>query len=127
MKTILVDGIHVLMKEGGGLNSELYQLLESYPNPKVIATGANEEQMKKYGLDNPPYPVYSGAHNPEKTDPEFYKRFMREHKLHSEDVVMFDQAVSAVRSAGLAGIPAYCFNVEVGDLLALKSFLDSNT
>lgn len=125
MKTILVDAIHVLLSEGGVLNADMYQLLESYPNPKIVVTGANKEQAQKYGLDRCPYPVFTCEHNPEKSEPEYFKILMREYQLKATDIVYFDHTPQAISSAGRVGISTFLFNAEVNDILALKAFLDS--
>ena len=41
MKTILVDAINTLIKKNEGINIEIYNLLETYPNKKIILTNAN--------------------------------------------------------------------------------------
>lgn len=46
MKTILVDAINGLILEDGTIFDEMYKLLEQYPNPKIVLTGANDEQWK---------------------------------------------------------------------------------
>ncbi len=73
MKTILVDAIDCLIIEKKGIFAERYNLLEKFPNKKIILTGANDEQFKKHGLDKMPYPVFTLKHNPEKTEPDYYK------------------------------------------------------
>ena len=81
MKTILVDAIDafVIENEGGfKIFKEMHDLLETFPNRKIILTGANDEQFKKFGLDKMPYEVFTLKHNPEKTDPKYYK-IMLEH------------------------------------------------
>ncbi len=51
MKTILVDAVDALVIEGVGIFKEMYDLLETYPNKKIVLTGANDEQFKAFGLD----------------------------------------------------------------------------
>lgn len=48
MKTILVDAINGLVLEDGSIFGSMYELLESYPNPKLILTGANDEQFRQF-------------------------------------------------------------------------------
>lgn len=53
MKTILVDAVYAfVMEKSGGFKifKEMHSLLESYPNRKIILTGANDEQFKIFGL-----------------------------------------------------------------------------
>ncbi len=70
MKTILVDAVDTFVIEGEGIFREMHDLLETFPNRKIILTGANDEQFKEFGLDKMPYEVFTLKHNPEKTDPE---------------------------------------------------------
>jgi len=69
MKTILVDAVDCFVIEGKGIFQEMHDLLESFPNRKIILTGANDEQLKEFGLDRMPYEVFTLKHNPEKTNP----------------------------------------------------------
>jgi len=70
MKTILVDAVDcfVIEKEDGTFHifKEIQDLLENFPNKKIILTGANDEQSKKFGLDKMPWEVFTLKHNPEK-------------------------------------------------------------
>jgi hypothetical protein len=50
MKTILVDAINGLILEDGTIFQEMYEMLETYPNPKLVLTGANDEQFEKFNL-----------------------------------------------------------------------------
>ncbi len=49
MKTILVDAVFCFVSEEGQIFKEMHELLETYPNRKVVLTGANDEQFKKFG------------------------------------------------------------------------------
>jgi len=75
MKTILVDAVDGFVIEGEGsfkIFKEMQDLLENFPNRKIILTGANDEQYKKFGLDKMPYEVFTLKHNPEKNRPEVF-------------------------------------------------------
>ena len=48
MKTILVDAIHTLVIEWEWIYSALYDMLETYPNRKIILTGA-DDRYEIYG------------------------------------------------------------------------------
>ncbi len=129
MKTILVDAVYCFIIEKGErfeIFKDLYDLLEKYPNKKLILTGADDERIKKYGLDKVPYEFFTLKHNPEKTDPEYYKIFLKENKLNKEGVIYFEHSSEAVRSAQSVGINTYFYDNEKKDLKALKKFLDNN-
>lgn len=126
MKTILVDAAGTFVIEGEGIFKELHELLEQYPNPKIILTNANDEQMPKYGLVNLPYPLFTLKHNPDKVDPEYFKQMLNHFKLEAKDVIYFEHSAEAVESARSVGITSYFYDAEKKDLVALKEFLDGN-
>ena len=126
MKTILVDAVGTFVVEGQGIFEEMRQLLEEYPNKKIVLTGANDEQMKIFGLENLPYPLFTLKHNPEKTDPEYFKRMLEQFNLKPEEVIYFEHNLDAVKSAESLGIKSYYYDPEKKDLVALKRFLDEN-
>jgi hypothetical protein len=49
MNTILVDAWNTFVTEGG-VNTAMHQLLETYPQKKIILTNANDEEMQTLGL-----------------------------------------------------------------------------
>lgn len=126
MKTILVDAINGLILEDGTIFREMYDLLESYPNKKIILTGANDEQFKKFKLDQAPYDVFTLKHNPEKTNPEYYKILLNKYSLDANNVVYFEHSKDAVESARSIGVITYFYNHLDADLVKLKEFLDRN-
>jgi len=129
MKTILVDAIEAFVIESEGvfkIFKQMHDLLETFPNRKIILTGANDEHFKKFGLDKMPYEVFTLKHNPEKTDPKYYEIMLKYFSLNKDDVVYFEHDEDAVKSAQLVGIKAYYYNSEKKDLIALKDFLMEN-
>ena len=46
MKTILVDAINCFVSNHGEIFQEMFEMLEKYPNKKILLTGANDEQYK---------------------------------------------------------------------------------
>ncbi len=72
MKIILVDAVDAFVIESEGIFKEMHDLLETFPNRKIILTGANDEQFKEFGLDKMPYEVFTLKHNPEKTNPKYF-------------------------------------------------------
>ena len=127
-KTILVDAIDtsIIENESGQFVKfqELFDLLETYPNKKIMLANANDDQMKEFGLDNVPYPVFTMNHNPNKPDPTYFETFLKQHKLQATDVVYFEHSPEAVDSASSVGINTYHYNKDLKDLVALKAFLD---
>lgn len=126
MKTILVDAAGTFVIEGQGIFKALYKLLEQYPNPKIIVTNANDQQIPEYGLVNLPYPLFTLKHEPDKTEPEYFKKMLSQFNLNVDDVIYFEHTPAAVESAKSLGIQSYWYDAEKKDLVALKAFLDAN-
>ncbi|MBU0998946.1 hypothetical protein KKG24_01365 [Patescibacteria group bacterium] len=135
MKTILVDAIYGFVqvinnkltgKDEYLIFQKMYELLEKYPNKKIILTGAYDEQMVKFGLNNMPYPVFTLKHNPEKTNPEYYNVMLKNFNLNKNEVIYFEHDIDAIRSAESVGINTYYYDKDKKDLESLKEFLDEN-
>jgi HAD superfamily hydrolase (TIGR01509 family) len=126
MKTILVDAINAFIDKETGVFQEMYELLETYPNKKIILTGANDEQIKQFGLDDMPYELFTLKHNPEKSEPEYYKLMLEHFGLTADDVVYFEHNVDAKKSAESIGILTYLYDKDTKDLENLKIFLDQS-
>jgi HAD superfamily hydrolase (TIGR01509 family) len=130
MKTILVDAVNtfIIKNELGQFvqSKELFDLLETYSNKKIILTNASDEQLKEFGLDNVPYPVFTMKHNPDKPNPLYFQTFLNQYKLEVIDVVYFEHNPEAVASAQSLGINTYHYNKDLRDLGALKIFLDTS-
>lgn len=126
MKTILVDAVDCFVSDTGEIFKEMHDLLETYSNKKIILTGANDEQFKKFGLDKMPYEVFTLKHDPEKTDPEYYIKMLEHFKLSDDEVVYFEHNPDAVKSAESVGIVSYYYDNDKKDLESLKQFLDEN-
>ena len=126
MKTILVDAVDAFVIEGQGIFAEMHDLLETYPNRKIILTGANDEQYKEFGLDKMPYEVFTLKHNPEKTDPKYFETLLNHFGLSKEEVIYFEHNPEAVKSAQSVGITSYHYDADKKDLVGLKRFLDEN-
>lgn len=126
MKMILVDAVDCFVSDTGEIYKEMYELLETYPNRKIILTGANDEQFKKFGLDKMPYEVFTLKHNPEKTDPSYYEKMLENFRVTKDEVIYFEHNPKAVESAQSVGINSYFFDYDKKDLKALKDFLDNN-
>lgn len=126
MKTILVDAINGFVLEDGTIFKQMHDLLETYPNPKIVLTGANDEQFKKFNLDKVPYDVFTLKHDPEKTDPKYFEILLEKYDLTPGEVVYFEHSREACNSAESLGISTYFYDHHDQDLVALKVFFDSN-
>lgn len=129
MKTILVDAVDAFVIEAGEdfeIFKEMHELLETFPNRKIILTGANDEQFKKFGLDKMPYEVFTLKHDPEKTDPTYYKKMLNHFGLNMDSVIYFEHNEEAVKSAQSLGVTTYHYDNGRKDLVALRSFLVKN-
>jgi HAD superfamily hydrolase (TIGR01509 family) len=125
MKTILIDAGKTFVVNGN-INEEMYTLLKTYPNNKILLTNANDEQIKSSGLTNLPYDLFTLKHNPDKDNPIYFKTMLEKYNLKPEDCIYFDHKQGAVDSAGSIGITSYFYNSDEKDLVALKEFLDDN-
>lgn len=126
MRTILVDAINGLVLEDGSILEPMHKLLEGYSNTKIVLTGANDEQFKKFKLDLVPYEVFTLKHNPEKTDPQYFKLLLEKYSLAASDVVYFEHNTEAAKTAQSVGITTYFYDHTKEDMEALKQFLDAN-
>lgn len=126
MKTILVDAVDTFVIEGEGIYEPLHQLLEQYPNRKIVLTNANDEQMVEFGLTNLPYELFTLKHDPDKVDPVYFKTMLDHFNLKPEEVIYFEHNSKAVKSAQSVGITSYYYDPEKKDIRALKQFIEQN-
>lgn len=126
MKTILVDAVGTFVSEEGDIYKPLQDLLEMYPNKKIIVTGADYESDNKYNLKDMPYDVFTLKHNPEKTVPEYFQKVLNHFNLRAPEVVYFEHNPAAVKSAESLGIVSHYYDENKKDLVALKNFLDTH-
>jgi len=126
MKTILVDAIYCFVLEDGTIFQEMFDLLETYPNKKILLTGADDNQWQKFNLGVMPYPVFTLKHSPEKTDPAYYKMLLTKYNLLAEDCVYFEHSKNAAESARSIGIATLDYDSDIQDLESLKKFLELN-
>jgi FMN phosphatase YigB (HAD superfamily) len=126
MKTILVDALNTFVIKDNGIFIEMYELLEKYPNSKIILTNANDTQLIEFGLVNLPYKLFTLKHNPDKTNTEYFNKMLLNFNLTKDDVVYFEHNLGAVKSAESVGIKTYHYNPEIRDLNKLEEFLNIN-
>lgn len=126
MKTILVDALHTFVIKGEGVFKEMHDLLEKFPNKKIILTNAKEEQMEELGLVNLPYESFTLGFEPPKTDPNYFKKMLDHFNLNAEDVIYFEHDEEALKSAESVGIKTHFYDENKKDLEALEKFLKEN-
>lgn len=126
MKTILVDAIGAFVIKGEGIYQPMYEMLESFPNKKIILTGANDEQIIEFGLIDLPYPLFTLKHNPEKTERKYFETLLDTYNLKPEDVIYFEHSKDAVESANTVGITSYYYDPNKKDIEKLRKFLTEN-
>jgi len=126
MKTILVDAVDTFVIEGEGIFKPMFDLLEKYPNKKIILTNANDEQIQTFGLINLPYELFTLKHNPDKTEPEYFQKMLNHFGLSKDEVVYFEHNLDAVKSAQSVGIVSHQYDSDKKDLGSLKKFLNES-
>ena len=105
---------------------DMYKLLEEYPSKKIVLTGANDEEYKKFGLEKVPYEIFTLKHNPEKSNPEYYRTLLKQFNLEPKDVIYFEHNKDAMKSAQSVGIQTYFYDKDKKDLEGLRKFIDDN-
>jgi len=125
MKTFLVDAVNTFVVDKC-IFQEMYDLLEQYPNRKIVVTNTNDEQMGLFGLQNLPYEVFTLKHAPDKTDPGYFQTLLQTFAILPEEIVYFEHNPEAVKSAQSVGITSYHYDPNKKDLAGLKRFLDAS-
>tara|TARA_B110000444_G_scaffold183755_1_gene172752 strand:- start:639 stop:1016 length:378 start_codon:yes stop_codon:yes gene_type:complete len=106
MKTILVDAWNTFVKNNT-IDSDIYKILESYENQKIILTNANDKELINLGIVNMPYKVFSLSHNPNKDDKLYFIKLIEKYNLIISDLVYIEHNKEAVKSAISLGIKTY--------------------
>ena len=126
MKVILVDAINTLIIPDKGVYQPLYNMLEKYTNRKIILTGANDQEMLRYGLDKAPYEVFTLKHNPEKSDPNYYKILLDKFNLEVSDLIYIEHNLDAVKSAESFDINVFHYDKDTKDIDNLNKYLEEH-
>lgn len=126
MKTILVDAINTFVIKGEGIDQEIYDMLESFPNRKIVVTNADEDRLMEPDFLEVPYEIFTLSNDPNKSDPEYYRMMLAQLMLSTDEVIYFEHNPEAIESAESVGITTYQFDPEERDLASLKDFLTSN-
>jgi FMN phosphatase YigB (HAD superfamily) len=105
----------------------MLEMLEKFPNDKIILTNADEEKQVELWLVDLPYPMFTQSFDPMKTDPQFYKNFLEEYNFLATEPVYFEHHEWAVESARSIWIETYHFDKDERNLQTLKWFLEANS
>ena len=124
-KTILVDAWNTFVTKDG-IFKEMKEMLDEFENEKIILTNANEDEKVELGIVNMPYKVFSLAHNPDKTDPKYFRKMLDFFSLSPDEVIYFEHNEDAVKSARSIGITSFHYDKDTKDLVSLKKFLKDN-
>ncbi len=125
MKTILVDAINTFVIKSQGIDQEIFDLLESFPNRKIVLTNATDERMEEPDFAEVPYEIFTLSNDPSKSDPEYFNMMLSHLGLQVEEVVYFEHNPEAIKSAESVGITTHHFDPEKRDISSLKAFLES--
>jgi HAD superfamily hydrolase (TIGR01509 family) len=121
MKKILaVDAVECLVDYQGKINNDIKHLIDKFRIKKIILTNANDEEKKKF-LKNVKYQIFSLKHQPNKTNPKYFKEFLSKHNLKPHQIIYFEHNIKAVKSAESVGIITHHYN---GNLENLENFLN---
>ena len=126
MKVILVDAINTLVIPNEGVYESLLKILDNYPNRKIVLTGANNEEFIQHGLDKLPYEVFTLRHDPEKSNPNYYKILLEQFDLAVEDLIYIEHNMEAIRSAESLNIKVFHYDKDLKDINKLNQFLELN-
>ena len=126
MKVILVDAINTLVIPNEGVYEPLLKILDSYPNRKIVLTGANNEEFIQHGLDKLLYEVFTLRHDPEKSNPNYYKILLEQFDLAVEDLIYIEHNMEAIRSAESLNIKVFHYDKDLKDINKLNQFLELN-
>lgn len=125
MKTILVDARNTFVT-AEWINTDIQFLLDTFPNPKIIVTNANDEQLISLGIVNMPYEVFTLKHNPDKVDPKYFEQLLNQYNLTADVVIYFEHNEDAIKSAQSLWITTYQYNKEEKNIKELKAFIIQN-
>ncbi len=126
MKTILIDAINTFVIKSQGIDQEIFDLLESFPNRKIVLTNATDERMEEPDFAEVPYEIFSLYNDPGKSDPGYFTMMLSHLGLEAEEVVYFEHNPEVVENAESVGITTYLFDPKQRDFKPLKDFLETN-
>jgi len=103
-KTILVDAIHTLYIPEHGFDQKMVNILKRYKNPIIITTNMKLDDLEKHPLLGLGYQIFTREGDPNKRDPEYWKKLLDHYGLTINDVIAFDHNPEVKESAYDAGV-----------------------
>ncbi len=119
-KIILIDAVDCLVDSKGIINNKIKNLVKKFKNRKIVLTNANDSEKNLF-LRNISYEVFTLKHNPNKKNPNYYKKFLSKYNFKPQQLIYFEHDIDAVKSAKSQGIITHHFD---GNINNLKSFLN---
>jgi FMN phosphatase YigB (HAD superfamily) len=126
MKFILVDAVHTLIDSNFNVDQEMFKMLESFQNQKIIVTNAGGESLERIEKLGILYPIFTLCRNPEKINSDYFRQFMMQYDCKNSDLLYFDHNILAVKAAEIVGIKSFHYEVEKRNIEEVKNFLTDN-
>ncbi|MFA6079999.1 MAG: HAD-IA family hydrolase [Candidatus Gracilibacteria bacterium] len=122
-KTLLLDGVFCLINEDFSLNEEVYTLAKMLGLRTIIVTNAPLEKLMPI-VEQTGFEYVTYEHNPEKTDPEYYRKLLVDKNLKASECVYVENREVHVKVAEGLGIPTIHYT-KPSDIKKVESFLYS--
>ncbi|MBI2452008.1 HAD-IA family hydrolase [Candidatus Pacearchaeota archaeon] len=123
IKLILVDAINCLIDKENGLNRELAEILKNKNKKIIVVTNADIKEIKSK-LNGYDFEVFSLMKNPDKSNPDYFREFLKRYNLKKEEIIYFDHKEENVKSAKQVGIVSeiYKNNKQIKDFIEKNSY-----
>lgn len=77
----------------------MLELLEKYPNKKIILSNANDEQLIPFSLTNLPYEMFTLRHDTDKDNPAYFQKMLKQFNHKPDEIIYFEHDPDAINSA----------------------------
>ena len=125
MKIILVDAWNTLITENG-IYMEMYNMLEKFDEKKIILSNANKNEQLEFGMVNLPYDFFSLEHQPNKSNPKYFKLLIKKFDYNPNSLIYFDHDIAAIDSARSIGITSCYYNSKEKNVFEIQEFIQLN-
>ncbi len=124
--TILCDLIGTFADKQGNIYNDINEVLKTFSQQKILLTSATNQQLKDFKLTNLPYPVYTTEHTIEKSNPEYYKKLLKQFNLTPQEVIYIERKHEAIKTAQMLGIKTIKFNPEKRNINTVRKLLQKH-